>query len=218
MYYMTYYINMDLLSRVEAILRDAESSLQMLVAEAASSGQYQAVRHVNDVAEHLAELRSSIAATADEGSAQQSAIPVDQEREARSPTKTAQRKKTPRGSSYPRFSRDGDQLVKTGWSKKNREEYQHRAPRAVLSAMASALESAGARKRPVVMDRLLPLMLEDKREVPAYQAYAALAFLKDQSIVEALGRQGYRMTIGVKPLEAELQKGWEALPSERHHA
>jgi hypothetical protein len=190
----------------------------MLVGEAASSGQYQAVRHVNDVAEQLAELRSSIAASSGQGSAQQSPIPADQERKGVAPAKTAERKKAPRNPSYPRFSRDGDQLVKTSWSKKKRGEYQHRAPRAVLFAIANALESAGARRQPVVMDRLLPLVLEDKREVPAYQAYAALAFLRDQSIVEALGRQGYRMTIGVRPLEAELQKGWEALPSERHHA
>ena len=210
---MLYSSSVDLLQRVEAILREAESSLQMLVGEAASSGDYQAVRQVNDVAEHLAELRSSVGGSSGQRSAQLSATSADQEREVVLPAKTTRKKKLTRSSSYPRFSRDGDQLVKTSWSKKKREAYQHRASRAVLFAMASALESEGARRRPVVMDRLLPLVLEDKGEVPSYQAYAALAYLKDQSIVEALGRQGYRMTIGVKPAEAEVQRAWEALPS-----
>jgi len=92
---------------------------------------------------------------------------------------------------YPRFERDGDKLVKVGWSKKKREQYEHRAPYEVVLACARHLASHALAGKVFAMENLLPVPDASGGEIPAYQAYLTLAWLRQAGAVEKKGRDGY---------------------------
>jgi hypothetical protein len=79
-----------------------------------------------------------------------------------------------------------------GWSKREKKEYQHKAPFAVLEALSSALATVGTDGRVFSTDQFLPLRdASANSEFPTYQAYVCLALLKDAGLIEQHGRQGY---------------------------
>ena len=59
--------------------------------------------------------------------------------------------------------------------------------------MTSALSTADAIRKPVPMDELLPVLGDDGQEIPSYQAYLALSFLRERGIVTQVGRSGYKL-------------------------
>jgi hypothetical protein len=60
------------------------------------------------------------------------------------------------------------------------------------------------------MDKLLPIKDGDGGEVPGYQAYLCLAWLRATGLVQQHGRQGY--TISKKTdLAAAVEGAWEKL-------
>ena len=125
------------------------------------------------------------------------APPVSQKDRTRSPANHG---------GYPRFFRQGDRLVRVAWSKREKKEYEHKAPITVLKALTVAMTDTGADGRVFSTDELLPIRDHDGAEVPAYQAYAGLALLKQVGLIEQHGRQGYSI-----PRLRELNGAVEAL-------
>lgn len=113
---------------------------------------------------------------------------------------------------YPKFARRDDQLIKTGWSKTEKREYQHKAPKHVAELLRSALLRAWKSGPIVSTDHLFPLKEGDGSEVPSYQAYLCLAWLRHEGLVEQEGRQGYRVK-SIKSLSEPLERRWAALPT-----
>jgi len=104
----------------------------------------------------------------------------------------ADRKRAPRKGQYPRFYRDGDFLVKVSWSKKDRGEYQHKAPRRVAELLAAAIGKRSGNGRLFTSEDLFPLRdPQGGGDVPSYQAYAALAWFRAAGLVRPHGRRGY---------------------------
>ena len=114
-------------------------------------------------------------------------------------------------TAYPRFFKDGDSLVKVGWSKKEGNEYEHKAPKSAITALAAALNQAGQRKRRFTVDQLLPVRNPTSGEdVPDYQIYLALAWLRDcVKLVDQHGRQGYTLKPG--SLAEQIETHWNSL-------
>src|SRR4051812_16484423 len=112
------------------LLDGCEQSLRRLVAEAAAEGDYASVLRITDWARALAalgaEARSGqpVAAASGNG-ARAGADGAGSARATASPT-AVRRPGRSRGEDYPKFFRRGDELVKVGWSKKERKEYSHR--------------------------------------------------------------------------------------------
>jgi hypothetical protein len=93
---------------------------------------------------------------------------------------------------YPRFERDDDaRLIKVGWSKKAREEYEHRTPREAVAAFVSYLVSKVKVGSTFVVEDLAPVPDSTGGEIPAYQVYMTLAWLRDLGLVQKKGRDGY---------------------------
>ena len=113
---------------------------------------------------------------------------------------------------YPRFARDGEQLVKTGWSKKTRAEYRHRVPEFAVSAVVSALRGLGSTE--FSMEKLTPVQNEDGTGVPSYQVYLVVAWLRSCGTVRKAGRGGY-VSIPESLSAAALKEHWTALDGER---
>ena len=186
-------------------IEKAEGALKALPAEAASAGDYDAVQLLAEWAKQLSMLRASAAEAAPEEAPAHKPTTNSRQRRTRS------RRRPARGD-YPRFSRTGETIVKTSWSKKRKQEYQHRGPRDVLRLVLSALDSAGARNRSVTTDEIFPLVTAGDTEVPSYQAYLALACLKGAGAVESRGREGYQLSIGTRALSEAADAIWAELP------
>src|SRR5262249_22934714 len=129
--------------------------------------------------------------------------------------KTVRRKKSRRGkrvkSEYPKFVREGDSLVKIGWSKRERKPYEHKAPRNVLRALVQALVRVGTGGERFTVDGILPLK-HGGAEIPDYQTYLTLAWLRSVGLITQHGRQGYSLP-DAEGLDRKSEQQWGSLTS-----
>ncbi len=179
-------------------MKGAEAEIRRLAAEAMQLGAYDDVQTLADWARSLAEIYSPVqrVGVIEPVGVPESTLTIRKKREA-----------------YPRFHRHEDSIVKIGWSKKARQEYEQKAPRAIIELVLERLKKAGATRRPVRTDELFPLTSGDGAEVPSYQAYLVLRFLTEQGIVEPHGRKGYTGKLGGDAPAALAETLWASLPS-----
>ncbi|MCH7598848.1 MAG: hypothetical protein IH973_03755 [Myxococcales bacterium] len=112
----------------------------------------------------------------------------------------------------PKFARGKDELVKIGWSKKEKSEYQHKAPRQVIGFLIDSLVKTAPAEEVFSTEQLFPLHDgNDGSEIPSYQAYLCLAWLREEQLIEQVGRQGYRVPDS-KGLHETMKARWEQLP------
>jgi hypothetical protein len=195
------------------IIREAEAKLRSLLTEAAAEGEYNIIVKVAGWARWLGELVSDM--TPAEGSAQTiPAVTSDSQASLQGKAPNPPRRQK-RSKAYPKFFRNGENLVKIGWSKAQRTEYEHKAPLSVLSDLAAAISAASAKRPRLTMESILPLKCSrDGTEVPSYQTYLCLAWLRKQGLVLQHGRQGY----SVRPkadLPAKTRELVQLLPEQR---
>jgi len=225
---------MDRLEQARKVLHEAETRLRAVLAEAASTGDYETILQLTLWAQ-------SIAAMASEGSNSPSAfqgascpnggtIPVGFHGRAiarcdeapmplplRSATQRRQKasRKRLKSSPYPKFLRWKDQLVKIGWSRRAKKEYQHKAPRRVVDCLISRLVEIAENSCMFTTEDVLPLRdPSDNTEIPTYQVYVCLAWLRHEGLIEQDGRQGYRVPDSPRIRET-LAGRWEELPVKR---
>jgi hypothetical protein len=111
-------------------------------------------------------------------------------------------------SEYPKFVREGDSLVKIGWSKREGKPYEHRAPRGVLRALVQALARVGSGGERFTVEGILPLKdAADNSDIPDYQAYLTLAWLRSTGLITQHGRQGYSLP-NAEELERQSEQLW----------
>jgi len=199
-----------------ARLGECESELRRLLAEAATEGDYASVLRIADLAKAVGALAAEGRATPASMSAATAAgiARADGDLARSAALNAPSRGRRPRAAAetYPRFFRRGNELVKVGWSKKDRREYNHRAPRTAVDAVAAAVRQVGAKGKLFNGDALLPL--EDpstSSAVPDYQAYVGLAWLKHLGVVEQHGRRaGYTLADG-KQIDSTITAAWPEL-------
>ncbi len=115
-------------------------------------------------------------------------------------------------SRYPLFVRSGSDLVKISWSKTKRAEYEHRTPWRNAEDVVGALVRVGAGGARFTMEDVLPVRRQESdEEVPAYQAYAVLAWLRQEDLVAQYGRRGY--SIATDDLETAVAQRGATLPN-----
>ena len=193
--------------------------LRALLSEAAASGDYEAVTRLTLWAKQLASLPTSGIpvppivgdVTSNEPAAKrltrQGAVQAaGRKREARRSGKRSAR------PDYPKFFRQGDNLVKIGWSRRSKKEYQHKAPRRVLLLVAGAIGKVGAQGRVFAAEDFLPLTdPQDGLEIPGYQAYVCLAWLRKAGLVDRRGRKEYAVG-NPGALESSVEAQWQLVP------
>lgn len=62
-----------------------------------------------------------------------------------------------------------------------------------MKAVADAIYKAGADGRFVRIEEMLPVTVKDSEEVPSYQVYLVLAWLRELGVLERVGNEGYRL-------------------------
>jgi hypothetical protein len=121
-------------------------------------------------------------------------------------------RRAPRKGEFPKFMRDEGNLYKIGWSKADKSTYEHKAPKDVLLALLSKLKVVAAKKRRFTMEQVLPLnRAGDYAELPSYQVYLCLAWLRKLGLVTQHGRKGYSVSHSEK-IELSAEKAWQRLP------
>lgn len=192
-------------------MRKTEARLRALVAEAAASGDYDATELLTGIARALKGLIESLPCSeTSTGIAAAPSKPNGSPAAHEETSGSGQKRRVT--TAYPRFVRAGDNLVKIAWSKRSKAEYEHKAPQAVLTVLARTLHRLGADGKRVTMAELLPLKHPaNGSEIPDYQAYLCLAWLRSSKLLRQHGRQGYSIPRGTA-LPTLVPKHWDELP------
>jgi hypothetical protein len=192
-----------------AALKRCEEELRTFAAEAAASGDYDRLERIAATARKVSDLASEWGASDAPNSTTDDADASATRQEKAAPSRPRSTRATA-GRGYPRFMRRGDELVKIGWSKAGRKEYQHRAPHGLLVALQKALLDASKARKLFTMDTLERYLAAN--DVPGYQAYAWLAWLRSAGLVTQHGRQGYSV-INAATFETDIEKALMELPA-----
>jgi hypothetical protein len=198
--------------RASITIRRAEQDIRGLIAEAATSGEYDLVSKLSGIARHLSDLAEEAAIGAQRG-VEVPVVPITKV-EPRAVGKSAPpaARRTTRKDGYPRFEKSRDALVKVGWSKKERSEYIHKAPKPALDAVVQRIAELGRGGRTFTADNLPPVRISGGiDEVPSYQTYVCLAWLREVGVIEQHGREGY--TVAAADLVAAVSTNWDTLPA-----
>jgi hypothetical protein len=185
-----------MLDEAKKLLVKCEAELRALVAQAADVGDYDAVMRITYWAKNLALMTGASHAST-----------IAQVRNAR-PAATSSKRTS---ATYPRFGKRGDQLVKIGWSKKDKSQYEHKAPRHVASVLADAVLKAGSDGRIFQVADLLPRVAPPvSPDVPGYQVYIVIAWWRSAALLDQHGRQGYSIP-RPKEFAAAIEYAWQSL-------
>jgi hypothetical protein len=197
---------MSTLDRGSNLLQETESKLRGLVSEAAASGDYASVVQITSWARTLSELVNREATTKVNG-----AVPVP--RSAQSGAKGPKQLSLSRWGqrSYPLFFRQGDQIVRIAWSKREKKEYRHKAAYGILKVLTKSMVDKGADGRVFATEQFLPVRDAQGAEVPNYQAYVGIALFKQAGLIDQHGRQGYSIP-RLADFKDAVEAVWKKLP------
>jgi len=121
----------------------------------------------------------------------------------------------PSADEYPKFFRQGTELVKIGWSKRENQEYVHKAPQQVVHLLADTVAHLGDKGALFASDAVLPLVDRTTgTEVPAYQSYLSIAWLRATGLLEQHGRQGYTLKC-TREIRQAVDELWSKLPTRK---
>lgn len=193
------------------VLKRCEGELRRFAAEAAAVGDYDRLTRVAATARQLLDLAGEWQSSenGDDTTHEQPSAPDTRPDSPEAPHSRGRGRAAGRG--YPRFMRRGSDLVKIGWSKAGQKEYQHRAPHSLLMALQRALLDASKARKLFRMDVLERHLATNN--VPGYQAYAWLAWLRSAGLVAQHGRQGYSV-IKAGTFETDIEKALVELPAQ----
>lgn len=192
-----------MLTDARALLIRCEADLRNLLSKAAAAGDYDSIVQISALAKEVGAL---VRNQPERNGSSPAAAPEPKKKKSKAKEK---------GKDYPRFQRRGGYLVKIGWSKRDRSEYEHKAPWSVAQPILEALGGLGADGRVFQISELLPLTnAEQEVEIPDYQVYLMFAWLKAVNLIDKHGRQGYSMP-NPSTLAVDMNAAWQQLPTKR---
>jgi len=199
------------------ILRDAEVKLCELIPKALEARRDEEAGQLMELARLLADARCSRAvsgpgkrggAADPAGGGSPRSLRPERKRKAKAKTKA---------SPYPKFLREGNALLKLGWSKKGRSEYEHRAPREAVLAVAARVAEAASHGDSSTGSRFT---VEDLREVrvalgdepvSGCQVYLCVAWFRRAGLIVQHGRRGYSLPVAAVNFPAKVKAAWVEL-------
>jgi len=205
------------IKRAAKILIKCEIELRQLLSDAASSGAYESVVQLTKLAKEINKMidPASESMLPEENLNEEKKISTHQKENKEILSKRKKKKIRKKGinSQYPKFFTHKDNLVKVGWSKREKKEYQHKAPRFVIDNFVDMLQNVCKSGKLFSTDDLFPLTdVEQDIEIPSYQAYLCLGWLRNLGFVEQHGRQGYSINNPTK-LKSLVNEKWIELPT-----
>ena len=207
---------MDGVRRLRKLIADLDGAARSEIALAAGEGRFDELPQLTPMAKEIAGLAarwtSEAPPTPEEPvrieATEAPAVPAALPGEA-APRASAKLKKT----DYPQFLREKRDLVKLGWSPREKGPYEHRVPKAGVDAVASAVAAKGKAGHRFTMDEILKALATGKsdEQVPSYQTYAVVSWLKWAGMVLQHGRQGYTV-VRPQTFASSIETAWQSLP------
>lgn len=200
------------------LLRECESEIRGLIELALSERRYEEISALAELAAALAALAAPTPSAESDGHVEGRPPGVPgplKSEEVRATTRRTKAKGArPPAGQYPRFERRSDRLVKIGWSKADRSEYEHKASRGAVRSVLKKLGESSGETGYFKLDDVLPVTGADGAEVPSYQAYLVVAWLRELGVIERLGNEGYRL---VNPTDdaLDIDQLWGLTPEGR---
>ena len=188
-------------TKIEELLKNCEAGVRNIIAAAAQDGDYDTVGRGREVALKLRGLWSG----GHDGTIEQQSWHTAQL--ARSSWGVAKGHRGSRSPGYPRFELIDDNLIRYGWSKREKREYNHKVPKPVFERVVTAMSKIRSfNKGPHTAEAIIEQANEGADEpVPNYQVYAVLGFLKAENAIEQQGREGYLIPDN---FDARAQESW----------
>jgi hypothetical protein len=190
------------------ILKKAEKEIREAIAEAARSGDYQAVDVGRSVAINIQELCEKVSGKSQTPQLSTKIVPKIKETKKQ---KKATRRNKPEG--LPKIEIRNGSMYKIGWSKKQKEIYEHKVPRTAFDTIVSAMSTLAKEvKGPFMAEAVIEkISATQENSVPAYQVYVVLAALRDWNIISQIGREGYNIATDVAE---KAQNIWKELSNQ----
>lgn len=197
---------MTLSARLLDILSRTDAELRQLIEQLVSEGSY------SDL-EVAARMASALDALSHELRGEKPISSKEMSTSTSEPTIAPGVSRRRSARDYPRFKRDGDRLIKVAWSKRDRDEYEHRAPGRVVQMLVDTIRKKKGDGRIFEATDVMPIKDPSTRqEIPSYQSYLALAWLRHEGLVTKKGRDRYLLRAAATP--ARIAELWEALPTD----
>jgi hypothetical protein len=201
---------MHTLKQAVGLLQETEAKLRGLLSTAATSGDYATVVRVAAWARTLSEMVNGMSVEPRSPAAVRETTPQRKGGAGITASNAKQASKYPQ-KAYPVFFRQGDQVIRLAWSKREKKEYRHKAPHSALRALAKAMAESGAEGRVFSTDQFLPIHDAAGGVIPNYQAYVGISLLKQTGLIDQHGRQGYSIARMAEFKDA-IESIWKKLP------
>jgi len=191
--------------KILEILRKTEVDLREAIAESARAGDYRAVDLGRSVAVGVQELCERIT-----GHGQKSAKSAGDETEPGERKRHRKIGKRNKPEGLPRIEIRNGSLFRIGWSRKHKQEYEHKVPRVSFDTIVNTM-SALAREGngPFMAEAVLKKISATTEDtMPAYQVYVVLAALREWNLITQVGREGYNIPLD---LLARAENHWKKI-------
>jgi hypothetical protein len=194
--------------KVRSVLEEADKKLLRLIAEFASDNDLSGVDTARTVALQIRAILDASKLGAKEMRKSHKGSGKDIATSKRALPESVDTKRT----TYPKFEVRNSTLYRIGWSKKKKETYSHKVPRAtvfdVVDVMTALVPTAPG---PFTAEQIISRVNDySSVSIPSYQAYTVIGFLRARSLIEQVGRDGYRIPEG---LTSKVQELWKSLES-----
>ena len=184
---------MGIFNKVLPSLAKADQRLATQMTDAVAKRDYS---HLSELASVSEKVRAAIAEIEriEPPAAEPAPAPAPAKRQRAAarkvePNAPKKRHRSPPKRGYPKFSRRGDNLVRTDWSGSKNVEQTHAVPYATVAQIATAIVGEGGaifRK-----DILTGLTTPDGKQLPIHQVYLILGWLVASKAIRKKGRGDY---------------------------
>jgi hypothetical protein len=130
---------------------------------------------------------------------------------ARRPVEETVGGKKRKAQRYPRFEIRNETLYRIAFSRKTNAEYEHKVPKKHVDQICRALAVASVRDEPIEVGEIVGRVNRSSAvQIPQYQVYSVIGWLRATKQIDQVGRDGYRIPSSIQEL-AEQQ--WRELKS-----
>ncbi len=142
------------------------------------SGLLSVLEKVDDLIQEIEQVN---AATAPE--------PASKKAREDAPTDAKRRRRTPSKRGYPRFERNGNNLIKIEWNARKNTEQTHRVPYPTVSSLVSTINKTGGDM--FKKDLLTGAATAEGNKIPAHQLGVVMGWLISSKAIVRKGRGDY---------------------------
>ena len=206
---------MSAVLRLKQLIADLDNAARRELTAAAADGRFDDVSELTPIAKEVAALanRCSIENHPSESVAVGENQVVHQECTA---TVSSDSRLSPEifgKADCPQFLREKAELVKLGWSAIKEGTYEHRVHEEIVHTISAIVASKGKAGHRFTMNEILESLSAEKnsKQIPSYQVYAVVLWLKWAGMVLQHGRQGYTV-IRPQTFASSLETAWQSLP------